>query len=72
VAQRLASLRGTLETKAAQVESLSPLAVLARGYTVTRRVADGKVVRSAGDIAAGDRIATQTADGQVTSIVERA
>jgi exodeoxyribonuclease VII large subunit len=43
--------------------------VLARGWTITR-TADGVVVRSPQDVAAGDVITTQFAAGSVSSRVE--
>jgi exodeoxyribonuclease VII large subunit len=51
------------------LRTLSPLAVLERGYSLTTR-ADGAVVRAAADVAAGDRIKTRVADGELISVVE--
>jgi exodeoxyribonuclease VII large subunit len=59
-----------LAAKTAHLESLSPLAILARGYSLTRRLADGQLVGSADDLAPGDRIVTRFAAGEVTSRVE--
>ena len=56
--------------KAAHLESLSPLAILARGYSLTRRRADGVSVRSADMLAPGDEIVTRFARGEVMSGVE--
>lgn len=62
--------RGRLETLAARLDALSPLAVLGRGYSLTRRAADGHVVRDAHELARGDEIRTRFAHGQATSRVE--
>jgi exodeoxyribonuclease VII large subunit len=62
--ERLASLVDRLE-------SLSPLAVLARGYSMTVRRDDGSVVRDASSLAIGDRIATRLASGSVVSHIEQ-
>jgi exodeoxyribonuclease VII large subunit len=51
-----------------QLAALSPLAVLSRGFSITRK-ADGRILRSAGDVAAGDRIVTRLADGSLESDV---
>lgn len=51
-----------------KLESLNPLAVLARGYTITE-TADGRVLKSAQDIKAGDTLVTRWAKGKVTSQV---
>ena len=55
----------------ARLHALSPLAVLERGYAIVRNEA-GAVVRSATQVAAGDRITTRVADGAFTSRVEEA
>ena len=56
---------------AAQIESLSPLAVLARGYSMTWRRADGQLVRSADQLQPGDELLTRFHQGQATSRVEQ-
>lgn len=56
---------------AGKIESLSPLAVLARGYTITQDVKTHQVVRSADGLRAGEVIATRFVDGEVLSRVER-
>jgi exodeoxyribonuclease VII large subunit len=53
---------------AAQLEGLSPLGVLARGYSVTLR--DGEVIRDAAQLAPGETIVTRLAQGEVVSRVE--
>lgn len=60
--------RYRLEGIEGQLRMLNPLAVLGRGYSLTRRP-DGSVVRSATVLASGDTIITQFADGQVASDV---
>jgi exodeoxyribonuclease VII large subunit len=60
--QRVAAL-------ASQLESLSPLNVLARGYSLTR-TPDGHVISNAATVRPGDRITTRLAHGELTSRVE--
>jgi exodeoxyribonuclease VII large subunit len=55
----------------ARLHSLSPLAVLDRGYALVLG-ADGALIRSATQIAAGDQLTTRLADGSFTSRVESA
>ncbi|WP_426818240.1 exodeoxyribonuclease VII large subunit [Winslowiella sp. 2C04] len=55
-------------TLAAQLEGVSPLATLARGFSVTTAV-DGKVVRKTKQIQAGDTLKTRLDDGWVESQV---
>src|SRR5205085_8744704 len=68
-AQRMQASRRLLESRAAQLESLSPLAVLGRGYSVTTRESGG-LVRRADELTPGDVIVTRLGQGQATSRVE--
>ena len=63
--------RRQVEASAGRLESLSPLAVLGRGYSVTYRTEDGTLVRTAGEVVEGDRITTRFVRGQVVSRVEQ-
>ena len=67
---RLQVSRARLDAAAARLDALSPLAVLARGYSLTQRLADGRVIRDAAELTPGDRIATRFARGQAISRVE--
>jgi exodeoxyribonuclease VII large subunit len=51
-----------------QLEALSYRRVLHRGFSVTR-TADGKILRSAANVAEGAPIVTELADGQIRSVV---
>ena len=51
-----------------QLRMLNPLAVLGRGYSLTRKV-DGTVIRSVESLESGETITTQVADGKVVSTV---
>jgi exodeoxyribonuclease VII large subunit len=53
----------------ARVRALDPVNVLARGWSITRGP-DGRVLRTAEEVAAGDVLTTQLAAGTVTSRVE--
>jgi exodeoxyribonuclease VII large subunit len=53
-----------------RLESLSPLSVLARGYSVTSRESDGAIVGSITQTSVGDPIRTRVVDGEITSRVE--
>ena len=67
--QRLTLARRQVEAAAGRLESLSPLNVLARGYTLTTRP-DGQLVVQADQLAAGETIRTRFAKGQAVSCVE--
>ncbi len=69
IEQDLVVRRHNLARLAASLQALSPLAVLARGYSLTFQ-ADGKtLVRASGEVQAGDRIHTRLAAGEVQSRV---
>jgi exodeoxyribonuclease VII large subunit len=70
VAQRhaLRAANHRVDAAAAQVRALDPALALARGWSITRN-GDGRVVRSVVDMAAGDTLTTQVADGRVTSTI---
>jgi exodeoxyribonuclease VII large subunit len=53
----------------ARLHSLSPLAVLERGYALVL-AADGALIRSAAQLTPGDQLVTRLADGVFTSRVE--
>jgi exodeoxyribonuclease VII large subunit len=61
---------GRLATIAGKVDSLSPLAVLARGYTITQDARTGDVIRSASRLRAGQSIVTLFGDGKAVCKVE--
>lgn len=70
VSHRLQAAQSQVSTRAGQLESLSPLGVLARGYSLTTRLADGKLVRQPSDVAVGERVQTRLASGEIISRVE--
>jgi len=60
---RLAALSGRLD-------SLSPLAVLGRGYALVRRRRDGAIVRTAEQLERGEHLAIRVAEAQLEAIVD--
>lgn len=67
--QQLTRGRERAEAVAARLESLSPLGVLARGYSLTQ-TEGGELVRDAGQLRLGDRLRTRLGRGEVVSQVE--
>jgi exodeoxyribonuclease VII large subunit len=70
IARRVETADNLVAAHAGRLESLSPLAVLGRGYSMTSRASDGQLVRSTRQVAAGESLRTRLADGEVTSRVE--
>jgi exodeoxyribonuclease VII large subunit len=62
-ARDMALRRERLAGLTARLESLSPLATLARGYAVVRQRADGQVVSSVDQVSSGDPLSIRVADG---------
>jgi exodeoxyribonuclease VII large subunit len=54
---------------AEQLEALSPLGVLARGYSLTQKT-DGQVVRDVADVSVGEELTTRLSRGQLLVRVE--
>ncbi|MES2306024.1 MAG: exodeoxyribonuclease VII large subunit [Gemmatimonadota bacterium] len=67
--RRLERFRATLGRNAAQLDALSPLAVLGRGYALPR-AADGTVLRRVEDFIPGSGFNLRVADGVIAARVE--
>jgi exodeoxyribonuclease VII large subunit len=63
--------RAALGAAAGKLESLSPLAVLGRGYSLTYSADDGRLISSAETARIGQRLLTRFQHGSATSLVER-
>ena len=68
--ESLSRAREKLARLAGRAEGLSPLTVLARGYSVTTMVGRSAAIRSAGELEPGDRIRTLLGSGTLISRVE--
>ena len=67
---RLARERAGLGQRVARLQTLSPLAVLARGYALVRRARDGAIVRTAAQLEVGERLAVRVAEAELEASVE--
>ncbi len=68
--RRLLNANHKLAMAAEKLETVSPLATLGRGYSITRD-AKGKVIRKAEQVQAGDTLHTTVADGEIRSVVQK-
>jgi exodeoxyribonuclease VII large subunit len=68
--KRVQLARKSMEVFAGQLDSLSPLNVLARGYSLTRTLPDQHVVRSVDQVGVGDSVEVILHDGRLTARVE--
>ena len=65
---KLQHAQNSLALQASRLDSVSPLNVLARGYSITK-TQQGKVVKSVDHIKTGDVLLTELADGAIKSTV---
>ncbi len=63
---RLKMLRHRLETQVSMLNSLSPLQVLSRGYSLTRTT-EGQIIHSIKEVVPGQKVVTQLHVGQIYS-----
>ncbi len=67
IRRRLETTRQQLGTVSASLNALSPLAVLDRGYSLTKRLESKSLVRDVGELKVGERISTLFAQGSLIS-----
>jgi exodeoxyribonuclease VII large subunit len=67
--RRIARLKGVVDSHAASLNALSPLAVLERGYAMPRD-ASGKVLRRRQDFTPGTPFKLRVSDGEITARTE--
>jgi exodeoxyribonuclease VII large subunit len=61
--------RSDLTTEIEKLSGLNPLNILARGYSVTFSMADGRLVKDASKVSAGDSLRTRLHRGEIISTV---
>ncbi|MFO7459443.1 MAG: exodeoxyribonuclease VII large subunit, partial [Desulfatiglandales bacterium] len=69
--KRLKDLRMTVSLGRGQIVSMNPLAVLQRGYSITRKLRGGGVVRSFREVEQGDSVSVRLAGGELVCVVEK-
>jgi exodeoxyribonuclease VII large subunit len=67
--RRIERKRGVLEVRAGQLDMLSPLAVLGRGYLLARN-RNGRLVARASALQSGDEVRLRFADGEAQGRIE--
>jgi exodeoxyribonuclease VII large subunit len=63
--------RQLVRSLAATLDSLSPLAILARGYSIVQTVPGGAIVKRARDVSVGDEVRARLAEGQLLCDVRK-
>ena len=62
-------LRNRVEADMAMLDSLSPLAVLKRGYSIVKKLPEGWVVREAGTVSVDSEVAIKVSSGSLRAKV---
>ncbi|MBI2229918.1 MAG: exodeoxyribonuclease VII large subunit [Deltaproteobacteria bacterium] len=68
--ERLRQLRDRLAHGIGRLDALSPLAVLDRGYSITHKLPEERIVKDAGALSLGDRLRVTFAKGKALCRVE--
>ena len=63
--------RNRLSLAVSRLDALSPLKILLRGYSVSRKLPDRSLIRSIADISSGEMFETIVADGKLISRLEK-
>ena len=61
--------QASLNEKSSQLEALSPLATLKRGYAIVSEEASGKIVRNSDEITEGEKLGIRLSNGALTAEV---
>jgi exodeoxyribonuclease VII large subunit len=67
----LAMKRGTVKALMGKLDSLSPLAILQRGYSITRKLPSLRIVRRASQVKAGDQVEVRLFQGALVCDIDR-
>lgn len=71
VGQRVVLAKQRADAQAARLQALSPLNVLARGYSLTRTADGARIIHSASQVRAGDRVEVLLSAGRLLAEVEQ-
>jgi len=71
VSERLKLAKAKAEALVGQLESLSPLAVLARGYSIVTHSSDGELINRASQLKIDEEVAIQFAKGEAVATVNK-
>ena len=61
--------QASLNEKSSQLEALSPLATLKRGYAIVSEEVSGKIVRNSDEITEGEKLGIRLSNGALTAEV---
>jgi exodeoxyribonuclease VII large subunit len=70
--QSLRRDRARLASLSAGLDHLNPLAILSRGYSITKKLSTGVILKDAAEVKHGDLLSTRLHNGEIVSRVETA
>jgi exodeoxyribonuclease VII large subunit len=70
ISGRILGKRHQTELWVSQLNQLSPLGVLARGYSIVHSLPDGKVLKKSTDVAAGESVRARLHEGELICLVQ--
>ena len=71
VARKLKDCRMEISMLQEKLKDMSPLSVLGRGYSITRKLPEKRVLRSSSQASQGDRVNVRLAEGELECLVEK-
>jgi exodeoxyribonuclease VII large subunit len=71
VARKLKDCRMEIAMLQEKLKDMSPLSVLGRGYSITRKLPEKRVLRSSCQASQGDRVNVKLAEGELECLVEK-
>jgi len=54
-----------------KLKDMSPLSVLGRGYSISRKLPERQLLRSSSQVHMGDRVSVKLAEGELECLVEK-
>jgi exodeoxyribonuclease VII large subunit len=71
VTRKLKDCRMDISMLQEKLKNLSPLSVLRRGYSITRKIPEKGVLRSSSQVNKGDKVSVRLAEGELECLVEK-
>ena len=69
--RRLKDYGTALSLLEGKVEGLSPISILKRGYSITRKLPEKKILKSVSSLAKGNRVNVLLAEGEMDCVIEK-
>jgi exodeoxyribonuclease VII large subunit len=71
VFRRIKDLRMDLSMRAEKLKDVSPMTILARGYSITRRIPGKTILKRASGVEPGERVSVTLSQGELECVVDK-